>query len=99
MMLRNPRRMSDNERGSTTLPEPRQHLQPAVPISRQQPHLGLIVPDRLHGVVADPAICAPCIESCLCEAYLHFMSFAQRHRAFGAGEGLDERRCPQNAVV
>src|SRR2546421_18091 len=98
-MLRNPPRTSETARSSTTLPEPRQHLQPAVPVSRQQPHLGLIVPDRLHGVVADPAICASGIEAGLGEADLHFLHFRERQRALRAGEGLDKWRCAQDAVA
>src|SRR5258705_13834425 len=36
----------------SALPQPRQHLQSAVTVGGQQPHLRLIIPDRLHGVVA-----------------------------------------------
>src|SRR5260221_2635913 len=40
----------------SALPQPRQHLQSAVTVGGQQPHLGLIIPDRLHGVRADAAV-------------------------------------------
>src|SRR6267378_1185594 len=81
------------------LPQPRQHLQSAVTVGGQQPHLGLIIPDRLHGVVADAAIGAAGVEAGLGETHLHFLHFGECQRALRTWERLDERRCAENAVA
>ena len=48
---------------SAALPQPRQHLQPAIAVGGLQPRLHLIIPDRLHGVVADAAVGAAGVEA------------------------------------
>ena len=87
------------ERGLTALPQPRQHLQPAITVGGQQPHLGLIILHGLHGVVADAAVGAAGVEAGLGQPRLHLLHFGQRQRALGAGERLDEGRRAQNAVA
>src|SRR6267378_5401698 len=81
------------------LPQPRQHLQSAVTVGGQQPHLGLIIPDRLHGVVADAAVGTAGVEARLGETDLHFLHFGECQRALRTWERLDERRCAENAVA
>src|SRR5258708_22623742 len=83
----------------SALPQPRQHLQSAVTVSGQQPHLGLIIPDRLHGVVADAAVGTAGVEARLGETDLHFLHFGACQRALRTWERLDERRCAENAVA
>src|SRR5882672_8494552 len=91
--------LARNDGGSTALPQPCQHLQPAVTVRGQQPHPGLIIPDRLHGVIADPAVGATGVETGFCQPGLHFLHLGERQRTFRAREGLDEGRRPQNAIA
>src|SRR5947199_4293891 len=81
------------------LPQPRQHLQSAIPVGGQQSNLGLIILHGLHGVVADAAVGAAGVEAGLCQSRLDLLHLGERQRAFGAGEGMNERRCAEDAVA
>ena len=63
--------------GLPALPQPRQHLQPAITVGGQQPHLGLIILHRLHGVVADAAVGAAGVEAGFCQPRLHLLHLGE----------------------
>ncbi len=73
--------------GLVSLPQPRQHLQPAVTVGGQQSHFGLIVLHRLHGVVADAAVGAAGVEAGLGQSRLHLLHFGKCQRALEPGKG------------